>query len=117
MTHSSSDNSTNRLIIERMHFNNPYFVISYLLLSDAIYIALVYLGNPTNRIFTEITFITIQFEVIYFAFAIRIGLNKFRQLLEIDKKMDSPLQVLFFFSSFLWVISNIECKDPLYLIK
>ncbi len=25
--------------------------------------------------------------------------------------------VLFFFSSFLWVISNIECKDPLYLIK
>ncbi len=27
------------------------------------------------------------------------------------------IPVLFFFSSFLWVISNIECKDPLYLIK
>ncbi len=29
----------------------------------------------------------------------------------------SAATVLFFFSSFLWVISNIECKDPLYLIK
>lgn len=95
MTHSSINNLTYRLIIERIHFNNPYFVISYLLLIDAVTIVLVYLGKPTNGMFTWITFITGQIEVIYFAFAIRVGLNKFREILEIDKKTNSPLRSLF----------------------
>jgi hypothetical protein len=89
--------SSSILLIERMGFNNPYKVILFLLCGDAIYIASVYLGNPTNRMFTWMTFITVQFEIIYFAFFIRAGINKIREFLdlEIDKKTDSPLQSLF----------------------
>jgi hypothetical protein len=120
MAYSSSNNLTYRFIIERMHFNNPYFVISYLLLGDAIYIALVYLGNPTNKIFTEITFIMIQFEIIFFAFFMRAGINKFREFLEIDKKTDSPLESLFisdnaFFKYKNQIIGQIFSKWQLYV--
>ncbi len=114
-----SNNLTYRLVTERMHFNNPYIVLLWLLLSDTTYIALVYLGNPTNRIFTVIVFIALQLVFIYLAFAIRIGLNKFREFLEIDKKTDLSLRSLFisedaFFKYNNQIIHQISSKWQLY---
>ena len=107
MTHSPSKNSTHRLIIERMHFNNFYIVLLWLLLIDVFHIVLMYIGSPQNNFLTDIkesftsltipaiTFIIIQFGVIYFALAVRKSLNKIHEILEIDSKNDSSLRSLF----------------------
>lgn len=122
MAHSSSNDKSYRLIVEKMRFSEPRILILYLLFGDALYIGLSILGN---RLYTMLTtdklFYIVQIGIIYIAFVFKGFLNKIHEFLEIGEKTQgkSPLRNLFVsveaFSEYKGkIIEKIFSKQQLY---
>lgn len=124
MAHSSSNDKTYRLIIEKMRFNEPRILILYLLFGNALYIVLSYLGGRLEKILiSDKLFYLTQIGIIYLAFVFRGFLNKIHEFLEIGEKTQgkSPLRNLFvseeaFFKYRNKIIYKIFSKWELYFI-
>lgn len=97
MVQSSSNNKAYRLIIEKMHFNEPKIIILYGLFGYALFIILSYLGGYINKLVTDIVHYVALILLFYYAFVIRGFINKIHEFLEIGKKTQksSPLRILF----------------------
>ena len=87
-----------KFLVERMHFSNPYFFISYFLIGGAIYLLFSYMGGFVYEILTrDLIMYVILFAVPYVAFAVKDTLTKIKIYLEIhpDESIKSPLRTLF----------------------
>lgn len=97
MVQSSSNDKAYRLIIEKMHFNEPRIIILYGLFGYALFIILSYLGGYIFKLLTGIDNYIALILMFYVAFVIRGFINKIHEFLEIGEKTQgsSPLRILF----------------------
>ena len=87
-----------KFLVERMHFSNPYFFISYFLIGCAIYLLFSYLGGFVYEILThDLLLYGGPFIFPYVAFAVKDTVTRINQYLAIhpNESKESPLRALF----------------------